>query len=49
MMLFAIAAIAAWSTIATIELVARDGYGPVAFDPDYDTLRPGYASPGRAF
>lgn len=41
MMLLAIAAIAVWSIIATIEIVQRDGYGPVPFDPDYDTLRPG--------
>ena len=40
MMLLALAAILAWSAIATIELVRRDGYGPVPFDPYYDTLRP---------
>jgi hypothetical protein len=40
MMLLAIAAIVVWSTIATIELVARDGYGAVPFDPYYDSLRP---------
>ena len=41
MILFAIAAILLWSVIATIEVVARDGYGPVPFDPHYDSLRPG--------
>lgn len=49
MMLLAIAAIVAWSMIATIELVSRDGYGPVPFDPHYDALRPGHASIGRTF
>jgi hypothetical protein len=38
MMMLAIAAIVLWSTIATIEMVSRDGYGPVPFDPDYDAL-----------
>lgn len=49
MMLLAIAAILIWSVVATVEMVARDGYGPVPDDPHYDSLRPGYASPGRAF
>lgn len=34
-LLLSISAIAVWSTIATIELVSRDGYGPIPFDPDY--------------
>lgn len=49
MMLLAIAAILLWSIIATIEIVARDGYGPVAFDPHYDSSRAGYSSVARTF
>jgi len=49
MMLLAIAAILLWSTIATVELVSRDGYGPVPFDPHYGSLRPGHAIIGRTF
>jgi hypothetical protein len=40
MVLLALTPIVVWSMIATIELVSRDGYGAVPFDPDYDTLRP---------
>jgi hypothetical protein len=34
--LIAIACVVLWSIIATIELVSRDGYGPVPFNPAHE-------------
>ena len=44
MMLLALASIALWAVIATIETVARDGYRAAPFEADYDT-RLGSAAP----
>ena len=35
----ALGAFALWAIIATIEMVRRDGYGPVPYNPDYDPYR----------
>lgn len=48
-MLLALAAVALWAVIATIETVSRDGYRAVPFDVLYDT-RLGSAAPvARSF
>ena len=43
-MLLALASVALWAVIATIETVSRDGYRAAPFDPNYDT-RLGSAAP----
>ena len=43
-MLFALASIAVWAIIATVETVSRDGYRAAPFDSQYDT-RLGSAAP----
>lgn len=49
MILLSLAAILLWAVIATIELVARDGYGPVPYDQHYESARPHYSSVARTF
>ena len=44
MILVALASVALWVLIATIETVSRDGYRALPFDPNYDT-RLGSAAP----
>ena len=48
-MLLALASVALWAVIATVETVSRDGYRAVPFDTHYDP-RLGSAAPvARAF
>ena len=48
MIAIALASIALWAIIATIETVSRDGYRAAPVDVNYDT-RLGSAAPTRVF